>query len=82
LTCNWELILNKTNKKVRPDYIVCVLTGMEAGPDVNKTWCGDTSINANFTFINASHAALARRNQDRLLVCPKCAKAISTTLKS
>lgn len=66
--------------KMRPDYIVCVLTGYASGPEAKRTWCD--KVDMGYTFLDASHAALARRNQERLLVCPECAKAISKVLKS
>ena len=67
---------------IRPDYICCVLTGLATGPEHNKTWCGQDWPGAPFVFLDANHAALTRRGEGRLLVCPECAEAISKTLKS
>ena len=59
----------------------CVLTGMYAGDPpvrVHDSWCGRKDVpRGEWTFLDASHAALAIRAQSRIMVCTRCCKAIA-----
>jgi hypothetical protein len=67
------------DKKRRPEYVTCALTGMYAG---DETWCGRKTCGLGFTFVDASHAALNAKQGGRLLLCPECSAAIVAALTS
>jgi hypothetical protein len=60
----------------QPDYVVCI----KHTNNVNEgeTWCGKKTV--GFVFQGIDHAAYARMNGGRLLVCPDCQKAVSEIL--
>ncbi len=60
------------------DSIRCVEIGMADKP--TETWCGRKTDPAEFTFIDASHAALQGRNGGYVMVCEWCAGAIHSAL--
>ena len=60
------------------EWVKCALTGMK---DENMTWCGRTPM-AEFTFTDASHAALNAKKEGRLVLCRECALAIIGVLKA
>jgi len=63
----------------RPEYVVCVATGMEDGPERGISWCG-RSVKGEFHIKDARHASLEARQEGRLLLCPDCALAIVTAI--
>jgi hypothetical protein len=69
-------------KLVKPSYVHCALTGMFVeGTDkrIYETWCG-RRVGGEFTFMDASHAALNAHHGGYLLLCPKCSTAITKAL--
>jgi hypothetical protein len=69
-------------KLVKPSYVHCALTGMYVeGTEtrIYESWCG-RQVGGEFTFMDASHAALNARHGGYLLLCPKCSTAIKEAL--
>lgn len=64
---------------MRPEYVKCVSLPDGLGGD---TWCGRRKNRTEWRFVDVDHAALSRRNGDRLLVCPECRTAIISALES
>lgn len=72
----------------RPDYIKCVLTGRyirpkdhPLGPKIESvSWCGRKIEAWEWTFNDASHAALAAPANNKV-PCKECVKAIIKSLK-
>jgi len=79
----------------RPDWVKCALTGRRVhvvpadNPSAKpvrtetldqRTWCGRLAPEHEWTFMDASHAALNAVNGGRLVVCPECAVAIARAL--
>lgn len=68
----------------RPEYVHCVRTGMhdDSTPDkqTHDTWCGRRHHVWQWSFLDASHAALTARSKGYMLICPECAEAIAKTL--
>jgi len=70
----------------RPDYVNCVLTGryiLDEGPGgprkEERAWCG-RDVAGEWTFVDASHAALNGNNEGRLVACPDCVRRIHAAL--
>lgn len=65
----------------RPEYVKCILLGeFNNGKPTNETWCGRKVDGWEFTFVDATHAALSGRNESRLVSCKGCADAINNAL--
>src|SRR5689334_4018398 len=66
----------KDESEPQPEYVKCVdsINGV--------TWCGRKPAVFEFRFIDAQHAALARLQRQRLLVCPACRRAIVDALEN
>lgn len=64
----------------RPEWVRCIRQTHEERK--TTSWCGRPLPQTEWTFVNIDHAANARHNKDRLLVCPKCAAAVTKLLKS
>ena len=66
----------------RPEYVRCALTGMLDQHDKpeRKTWCGRTLGGFEWTFEDASHAAINGKSGGRLLLCEQCFDAINAAL--
>lgn len=58
-------------------WVKCVLTGFHGE---ERTWCGREPLVTEWTFTDASHAALNGRAQGRLVACTRCAGAITQAL--
>ena len=64
----------------RPEYIKCVLTGMQGGELKGKTWCGASV--QGWTFFDPTHAALNGLKHGRPVACPECSGAIAKALEN
>lgn len=60
-----------------PEYVKCVMTGMA---NSSESWCG-RRVSMEWAFVDATHALLNARQGQRLLICPKCSKAMAEALK-
>jgi hypothetical protein len=60
-------------KKKRPEYVRCILA------ERITAWCG-RNVCAEWYFSDINHAALHRKAEGRLLVCPECAEVVSKLL--
>lgn len=71
-----------TSTDERPSWVHCVLIGESDGElkPVRKTWCGRMPPHYEWTFLDASHAALNASHRGRLVCCLACRAAITSTL--
>lgn len=62
----------------RPEYVTCIKH--THADRKGKSWCGRPA--EGFLFVSIDHAAYARTQRIRLLVCPDCAKNVTERLNS